>query len=148
LLALTEAANHIHDPRFAAAIERGLGCFGIETTMIVWLGVPTKIDVVAVYWTDDHGNRHTNAGFWNFHAGLTLRFFAALRKSADPAVQAVAARHQRRIELFEVVLRWQIEHSLDRRDGTVEIRSSTLSTETNSETQPWAAVGLLERGWA
>ena len=82
------------------------------------------------------------------HAGLTLRFFAALRQSADPAVQAVAARHQRRIELFEVVLRWQIEHSLDRRDGTVEIRSSTLSTETNSETQPWAAVGLLERGWA
>ncbi len=144
LLALTEASRHIEDARFAAAIDRGLGCFSIETTRIDWHDGPHKVDVIAVDWVDDHGSRHTNTGFWNFHAGLTLRFFAALRRAGDPALRAVAARHCDRIELFEMVLRRQIERSLTWHDGAVEVRCSTLSTETNSETQPWAALGLLE----
>ncbi len=148
LLALTEAARHIADARFAAAIDRGLGCYCLETTRIDWHDGPHKIDTIAVSWIDDHGSRHTNHGFWNYHAGLTLRFFAALRKAADPALQAVAARHRDRIELFELIMRWHIDRSLSWRDGAVEIRSSILSTETNSETQPWAMLGLLERGWA
>jgi hypothetical protein len=47
-----------------------------------------------------------------------------------------------------LIMRWHIERSLSWHDGAVEIRSSILSTETNSETQPWAMLGLLERGWA
>jgi hypothetical protein len=63
-------------------------------------------------------------------------------------LQAVAARHSQRIELFEMIMRWHLDRSLSWRDGAVEIRSSILSTETNSETQPWAMLGLLDRGWA
>jgi hypothetical protein len=148
LLALTEAARHIDDSRFAAAIDRGLGCYCIETTKIDWHDGPHKIDAIAVDWIDDHGTRHTNHGYWNYHAGLTLRFFGALRRTADPVLQAVAARHRERIELLEMIMRWHIERSLSWHDGAVELRSSVLSTETNSETQPWATVGLLERGWA
>lgn len=144
LLALTEAARHIEDTRFAAAIDRGLGSYCIETTKIDWHDGPHKIDVISAAWIDDHGSRHTNAGFWNFHAGLMLRFFAALRKSADPVLQAVAARHRDRIDLFEMLIRRQIELSLTRHADAVEIRSSMLSSETNSETQPWAALGLLD----
>jgi hypothetical protein len=47
-----------------------------------------------------------------------------------------------------MIMRWHLERSLSWRDGAVEIRSSILSTETNSETQPWAMLGLLDRGWA
>jgi hypothetical protein len=148
LLALTEAAGHIEDPRFTAAIDRGLGCYCIETTTIDWHDGPHKIDAVAVAWVDDDGSRKTNHGFWNYHTGLTLRFFAALGKAADPGLQAVAARHSQRIELFEMIMRWHLDRSLSWRDGAVEIRSSILSTETNSETQPWAMLGLLDRGWA
>ena len=147
MLALTEAANYIEDVRFAAAIDRGLGCYAIETTKIDWWDGPHKIDVMSVHWIDDHGSRHSNTGFWNYHAGLTLRFFAALNKSSNTSIRAVAARNRRRIELFEHIMRWHLTRSIHLRDGMMEIRSSILSTETNSETQPWAAIGLMERGW-
>jgi hypothetical protein len=146
LLALTEAAKFIEDSRLAAVIDRGLGCYCIETTKIDWHDGPHKIDSIAVDWVDDHGTRLTNHGYWNYHAGLTLRFFAALRKAVHPALQAIAARHRERIELLEMIMRWHIERSLSWRGDAVEIRSSVLSTETNSETQPWATLGLLETG--
>jgi hypothetical protein len=148
LLALTEAARHIDDPRFAPAIDRGLGCYCIETTKIDWHDGPRKIDVIGVAWTDDSGARRTNHGLWNYHSGLTLRFFASLRNSTAAAVRAVAAKHRDRIKLFEMIIRWHITRSLSRADGMTEIRSSLISTETNSETQPWASLGLLDRGWA
>jgi hypothetical protein len=144
LLALTEAAAQIADPRFAAAIDRGLGCYSIETRKIDWHDGPHKIDPIAVDWIDDSGVRQSNHGYWSYHAGLTLRFFAALRKATDPALQAVAARHRDRMELLESIMRWHIDRSLTWHENAVEIRSSILSTETNSETQPWAALALLE----
>jgi hypothetical protein len=148
LLALTEASQHIGDSRFAAAIDRGLGCYCIETTKIDWHDGPHKIDTIAVDWIDDDGTRQTNHGYWNYHAGLTLRFFAALRRARDRDLQAVAGRHRQRIKLFEAIMRWNIQRSVSQHDDAIEIRSSVLSTETNSETQPWAMLGLLEQGWA
>ncbi len=144
LLALIEAANHVADPRLAAAVDRGLGCFAIQTTKIDWLGEQRKIDVIAVDWVNDEGTRHSNHGFWTYHTGLTLRMFAALRRSPEPGIQAVAARHRDRLGLIETIMRWHVERSLTWHDGAVEIRSSILSSETNSETQPWAAIGLLD----
>jgi hypothetical protein len=144
LLALTEAAEHIEDARFAAAINRGLGCYCLETTRIDWHDGPHKADIIAVDWVDDHGIRHSNNAFWNYHAGLTLRFFTALRASSDARLREAAVRHRSRIGLFEMIMRRQLEHSIFRQDGALEIRSSVLSTETNSETQPWAALGLFE----
>src|SRR5712691_6193982 len=148
LLALTEAARYIADPRFAAAIDRGLGCYSIETRSIDWIDGPRKIDVIAVDWIDDQGLRHSNHGYWSYHIGLTLRLFAALRRTADPGLQAVAERHRERLEMLEMIMRWNITRSLTWHDGAVEIRCSPLSGETNSETQPWAMLGLLERGLA
>ena len=81
--------------------------------------------------------------FWNYHAGLTLRLFMALRRSPAPAVQTVYQRHRDRIELLEMIIRHQIQRSVSWRGDAIEIRSSTLSGETNSETQPWTALGLM-----
>ena len=56
----------------------------------------------------------------------------------------MAAKHRDRIELFERLMRRQLDRSVTRYDNLVEIRCSILSAETNSETQPWVMLGLLE----
>jgi hypothetical protein len=142
LLALTQAARFIDDPRIPAAIDRGLASYGVLTCGVD-IGRPYKIDTVSTSMADSNGNRAVENAFWNFKAGMTLRFFAALRCTPNPALQALAARHGERLELFEFVLRRQIEHSITRRDDAIEIRTAVPASETNSETQPWVMLGLL-----
>jgi hypothetical protein len=142
LLALTQASRYVSDPRLAAAIDRGLAGYSLETCRVDAGGL-RKVDTVSTTMIDDHGVRRTENPFWNFKVGMTLRFFSALRNSVDPAVQAVAARHRDRIELFEIILRRQLERSIVQRDDGVEIRCAEIAAETNSETQPWVMLGLL-----
>jgi hypothetical protein len=142
LLALTQASHYIRDPRLAAAIDRGLASYLLETCRVD-VGGPRKVDTVSTTMIDDHGTLRTENPFWNFKVGMTLRFFNALRNAADPALQAVAARHRDRIELFEIILRRQLERSITERDDGVEVRCSEIAAETNSETQPWVMLGLL-----
>jgi len=92
---------------------------------------------------DGNGNRHTENAFWNFKAGMTLRFFAALRKSPNPELQLVAGRQNERMDLFETILRRQLERSITEHESGIEFRTSAFSGETNSETQPWVMLGLV-----
>jgi hypothetical protein len=142
LLALTQASRYISDPRLAAAIDRGLASYFLETCRVD-VGGPRRVDTVSTIMIDDQGTRRTENPFWNFKVGMTLRFFGALRTTPDPAVQTVAARHRDRIELFEIILRRQLERSITERDDGVEIRCAEIAAETNSETQPWVMLGLL-----
>jgi hypothetical protein len=142
LLALTQAARYISDPRLAAAIDRGLSGYFLETCAVD-VGGPRRVDTVSTMMIDDHGIRRNENSFWNFKVGMTLRFFNALRNATDPALQAVAARHCDRIELFEIILRRQLERSISERDDGIEIRVAETAAETNSETQPWVMMGLL-----
>ena len=142
LLALTQASRYISDPRLAVAIDRGLAGYFLETCRVD-VGGPRKIDTVSTTMIDDRGTRRTENPFWNFKVGMTLRFFGALRTTPDPALEAVAARHRDRIELFEIILRRQLERSITERDDGVEIRCAEIAAETNSETQPWVMLGLL-----
>jgi len=75
---------------------------------------PRKVDTVSTTMIDDHSTLRTENPFWNFKVGMTLRFFNALRNATDPALQAVVARHRDRIELFEIILRRQLERSINR----------------------------------
>jgi hypothetical protein len=142
LLALTQAARCIPDARFAAAIERGLESYCIETTT-VHLGRPVKIDTVSTMIGTAAGNYHTENSYWNFNAGLALRFFNALRRSPEPALRQIALRYRERIALLELVLHWQLKRSLSEREDGIEVRTGVYSGETNSETQPWVMLGLF-----
>jgi hypothetical protein len=142
LLALTQASRYVSDPRLAAAIDRGLANYFLETCRVD-VGGPRKVDTVSTIMIDDHGICRTENPFWNFKVGITLRFFNALRNATDPALQAVAALHRDRIELFEMILRRQLERSISERDDGIEIRIADVAAETNSETQPWVMTGLL-----
>ena len=110
---------------------------------MVDIGRPVKIDVVSTSIGDPHGNRHTENAYWNFNVGLALRLFRALRATPDPILQQIAAKHRERIELLEMLLRWQLQHSITEHEDSIEIRTSVYSGETNSETQPWVMLGLL-----
>jgi hypothetical protein len=142
LLALTRAAAIVDNPAFSAAIERGLAAYAL-VTCAVDLPQPHKIDTVAIEIPGGRtaGQHHT--GFWNFKAGLALRFFAALRATSVAGLQAIAERHADRIALFEAILRHQLARSMIEREKGAEFRTSVLSGETNSETQPWAMLGLV-----
>lgn len=142
VLALVQAAGVIDDPRLFAAIDRGLGAYCLETAAVD-LGIRHRVDTVGTLLIDPEGTRRSEPAFWNFKVGLTLRLFAALRGSAEPRLRDIAARHRERMDLFERILRRQLEHSISEHENAVELRCSSLSAETNSETQPWVMLGLL-----
>ena len=142
LLALTQAARYLPDQRIPAAIDRGLASYCIETTAVD-IGRPVKIDVVSTSIGDAHGNRYTENAYWNFNVGLALRLFgrsAALptRYCSDSRPSTGSASNFR-----EMLLRWQLQHSITEHADSIEIRTSVYSGETNSETQPWVMLGLL-----
>ena len=142
LLALTQAARYLDDPRFVATIERGLGGYFVETGVVPTGGLGES-DTVSTMMVDRRGIRRIENSFWNFKVGMTLRFFAALRNSPNPALRSIAARHGERMDLFEIVLRRQLERSITQREESIEIRTAVTAGETNSETQPWVMLGLF-----
>ncbi|MCR0980513.1 hypothetical protein [Roseomonas populi] len=143
VLALARAASAIDDPRIAPALDHALSAFAIGTHAVD-LGGPVKQDGVVVDVADEKGNRHTHGSFWNYSAGLSLRGFAVLRRSPKPEIREVLARHGDRIELFETLMRRQVARSIRPREEALEIRTSVPSGESNSETQPWVAMGIID----
>ena len=80
LLALTQAAAIVEDPAARGRDRARVWRPTALATCAVELPQPYKIDTVAVELPGGRtaGQHHT--GFWNFKAGLALRFFAALRR--------------------------------------------------------------------
>jgi hypothetical protein len=146
LLALTQAARYLDDHRLVAAIERGLASYCVETCSVA-AGGPYEIETVSTRIVGRLGTRRTENAFWNFKAGMTLRFFAALRGSSHPSMRSIVARHGERMDRFEIVLRCQLEKSIAQTEEGIEIRTAVSAGETNSETQPWVMLGLFGHPW-
>jgi hypothetical protein len=142
LLALTQAIRYLDDARLVQTIDRGLASFSVESCSLV-PGSQSRIDTVSTHMIDRLGTRRTENAFWNFKAGLTLRFLAALRSSPHPALQSITTRHRERIARLEMILRQQIASSITQQEDGLEIRTAVSSGETNSETQPWVMLGLF-----
>ncbi len=144
LLALVRALPVLEDPAFITSIDRGLEAYRAET-MAVELGDMRKQDVLTVHWTNEQGQRLNPHAYWNFCAGLTLRLFKLLRQSTHQATSEIHARHEHKLEIYEAMLRLQVQRSLvPREGGALEVLTGRLSGEGNSETQPWVALGLVE----
>jgi hypothetical protein len=143
LLALAKSTVLLDEPAWLASIDRGLEAYRVDTIKLFFLGWQ-KQDVVGVDYRLPDGSRRTLDMFWNFNAGLTLRLFNTLRATRHAGLREVWERHAPRIEALELLMRHRVAHSLRSRDGTIEILSSMLSAETNSETQPWVALALID----
>jgi hypothetical protein len=141
LLALSRGIELLDEKAWVASIDRGLAAFCIDTVLINFCG-PKKQDVVGVDYLDHDSQRHTLETFWNFKAGLCLRLFNALQKTQHEGLRAVWAKHSERLSVLEGLMRDRITRSLRERETGIEILTSMLSAETNSETQPWVALGL------
>jgi hypothetical protein len=165
LLALTQSARIMTDTRLAGAIERGLGAY-CSKDFSVTAGKSYRFTAVATQLLPNRRRalprpvgwgslravalralarvpRSADPAIWNFKAGLTLRFFNALKGSPDPALQGVLNRQRDRLALLETALRRQIEESITVWEDGVEIRCTPFSPTTNSETQPGAILGLF-----
>jgi hypothetical protein len=106
------------------------------------LGDMRKLDLLCV-GRQPQGEQPIAYAYWNFTAGITLRLFKLLRQSNHQATSEIYDRHKHRIAIQEALLNLQIDRSLRERDGALEIKTGWLSTEGNSETQPWVALGLV-----
>jgi hypothetical protein len=145
LLALVRGMTALGTETWMDAVDRGLNAFCLDTQRFFHLG-ERKIDVVCVDFQLRDGSRHRTETFWNFKAAICLQLFNALRASRIPALQAIWEKHRPRLELFEGLMRARITESFRHREEGVEILTSMLSMETNSETQPWVALALVGEG--
>ncbi len=144
LLALARATNVLGEDSWLVSIDRSLAAYRVDTQAISFNFAEHKQDLVCVDYLAADGVRHAMPAFWNYHIGITLRMLNEVRASARHGLQTVWARHRDRFVVLEWLLRRRVEECLRSRDGTTEIRTSVLSSETNSETQPWVAIALLD----
>ena len=142
LLALVKSTALLDQPTWLESIDRGLAAYRLDTIKLFFLGWQ-KQDIVGVDYRLRDGSRCTLDMFWNCNAGLTLRLFNTLRATTHTGLRAVWERHAGRLETLEALIRYRMARSLRSRDGTIEVLSSVLSKEGNSETQPWAALALI-----
>jgi hypothetical protein len=142
LLALARALPVLEDPALITRLDRGIEAYRIET-MGIELGDIRKQDLLYVGFPPGGHQRGANA-YWNFCAGITLRLFKYLSQSQHQATKEIFDRHKFRIAFQRALLEIQILRSLRDRGGALEIKTAILSAEGNSETQPWAALGLVE----
>lgn len=142
ILALVRAMAHLGEDRDATAdlIARAIRAIRSGEVSKALFG-RGEARFVSLFTRPGAGLPPVDAGFWVFKLGLVLRALAAVRLAhADLPQCADLADH---IAHCEAVARDAIA-AVARIDGdTIEILTAEGSTETNSETQPWAALGLV-----
>ena len=147
LLALARAI-HQYDSGGALARAIGEAVLGIKLhTGVITLNPQHTIAADSLATIDCGADRHTDTGFWNFKLGVVLRALRAIEHAVaagvlalDPLVlRRVALRRDLCVELLGMSMRWD-----QAADGTpiMEVLTSRIAGETNSETQPWVALGL------
>ena len=147
VLALARAAWH-GDPggTLSRAVREGI--LGIKLhSGVVDLGGGHTVATDSLATLNTSGHDHADTGFWNFKLGMVLRAMRAALHAADAGKLDLDAAARRRLatrldlclELLAQSERWH------RGDGPdmLEVLTSRMAGETNSETQPWVALGLV-----
>lgn len=144
ILALARASRH-GDPDGALGQAIHEGILGIRLySGVVDLGAGhlEAYDGLAVLNPPERGS-HADTGFWNFKLGVVLRaLYATGHAVADGAIVATAMDRHRRV-IRQDVARSMLASCMRQTNETLEILTSRIAGETNSETQPWVALGLV-----
>jgi len=88
------------------------------------------------------GGTAQDTGFWNFKLGLALRAFNAIRQIQGLGSLFLDQHTLNHLEMLDVFARLALKPSMRWEDGMLEVLTSQKAGETNSETQPWVALGL------
>ncbi len=86
---------------------------------------------------------HADPAFWNFKLGMTLRALRAVERAGAAGALRLTAQDQQRIALRRELCVTLLNASMRRHGDSLEILTSRIAGETNSETQPWVALGLV-----
>ena len=144
VLALARAAWH-GDPEGAlgrAVHEAILGIRLYTGTVDLGGGHLEAYDGLAVLNPPERGV-HADTGFWNFKLGLVLRALHAARHAAEAGVIAMTERERQRLHLRVMVAQDLLAASYRWHGAMLEVLTSRISGETNSETEPWVALGVV-----
>ena len=148
ILALARAAWH-GDPGNAivGTVHEAIRAIRLHTgTIDVGGGHLVAYDGLAVMsaLSRDPSDRrlHVDAGFWNYKLGVTLRALNATLAAADAGILAITPEQRLQTTLRIDLARTQLVGSFRHHGPQLEILTSRLAGETNSETQPWVALGL------
>ena len=144
LLALARASRH-GDPTGALAPAIAAGLRNIHLYQGVVKLSPTHsepYDGLAVIQRR-RWDTHVDTGFWTFKVGLVLRALHAVRRAADAGALPLSDAARRALDVRVSVAERQIAASCRRVGDRIEVMTSPVATETNSETQPWVALGLV-----
>jgi SAM-dependent methyltransferase len=143
LLALARAA-YWGDPdrRISDAIRRGLRGI-VPTYSYADQGEQKTLVYESIAVRKKTGGRLRDTGYWNFKLGLSLRAFNAIRQIQDFKLLALDPQTLKHLDLLTKVSRRAIVPSVRWNDVTAEVLTCQRAGETNSETQPWVALGLV-----
>ncbi len=145
VLALARAAWH-GDPGGTLSQAAREGILGIKLySGVVDLGGGHTVTADSLATV--HTGGHADTGFWNFKLGMVLRALRAVEHAAGAGKLDLDADTRRRLamrrdlclELLGPSMRW---HRGDG-DDMLEVLTARIAGETNSETQPWIALGLV-----
>lgn len=84
-----------------------------------------------------------DTGFWTYKLGLALRAFHLIDHAATTGRLALPDATRAHLQQLAATATQALLRAADYRDGLIEVRTSFNAGETNSETQPWAALGLV-----
>ena len=143
ILALARAV-YWGDPeeRLSAAIGRGLRAIQIVTTNAAQYDAPNLMYATLRIRKQASGGPQ-DTGFWNYKLGLALRAFNAVRLAQDLALLSLDPNTADYLIRLMDQAHASLRSSLRLEGGTLEVLTSQRSQETNSETQPWVALGLV-----
>jgi hypothetical protein len=85
---------------------------------------------------------HVDTGYWNYKLALTLRALLAVQRASRDGILQVSASDHRSIAVKVQICRDALMASVRHHETSLEVLTCHTAGETNSETQPWAALGL------
>ena len=144
ILALARASWH-GDPsgELARTIHEAIRGIRLHTGEID-IGGGHKVPYDGLAVLNPPGQRaHSDTGFWNYKLGVTLRALHAALAAADAGIIPANPDQRLQARLRIDVARAQLAASFRAHGPHLEILTSRLAGETNSETQPWVALGLV-----
>lgn len=130
------------DLRYPGAIRRGLRGISLCSAHADPNG-QTSFLHTSLKVSDRIDSPQYDTAFWNFKLGLSLRAFAAIKIGLERGFLTLDQNTRNHLDALDSVARIAITPSIKNHGESVEILTSHLSTETNSETQPWVALGLF-----
>ena len=127
----------------SSAITRGLAALRIATPAESTYGNDPLDHPTIVIGRDRDDDELIDTGFWTYKLGLALRAFHLIKYGVTSGRIDLPAQLRVHLEQLDRTARDALLYAAECRDDVIEVRTSFNAGETNSETQPWVALGLV-----